>query len=274
MRSVLSVAAALHLLPAGAALAQTSPTASPAASTYAVQVAGQRTEAEARLAFQALQVKYPADLRGRDIVVRRVEQASGAWYQGEIGPFGAASEADAFCDRLMAAGGACVVVLASQTSAQTSTTVPAAAAAPPPAAPAASEPRRVKTTVIRPDNREPSQSVPVAPQPGANAEPKRVKTLSVRPSRDGAEAARPPGAYMVQVSAQRSEDEARSAYRALQQKYPSVLGGRELVIRKVELADAGAWYRGQVGPFDSLGEADGFCQSLKAAGGQCIVHRN
>jgi hypothetical protein len=29
-----------------------------------------------------------------------------------------------------------------------------------------------------------------------------------------------------------------------------------------------------VGPFGSPGEADQFCSSLKAAGGQCIVQKN
>jgi len=78
----------------------------------------------------------------------------------------------------------------------------------------------------------------------------------------------------VQVTAQRTEGEAETAYRAMQQKYPSVLGGREPIIRKVELAGAGTWYRAQVGPFGTPSEADAFCMRLKAAGGQCIVQRN
>ncbi len=80
---------------------------------------------------------------------------------------------------------------------------------------------------------------------------------------------------MVQVSSQRTEAEAQSSYQALQQKYPSVLGGREANIRRVDLGDkGGVFYRAQVGSFATSEQATAFCNSLKAAGGQCIVQRN
>ena len=57
-------------------------------------------------------------------------------------------------------------------------------------------------------------------------------------------------AYVVQVAAQRTEAEAQSSYRALQQKYPAVLGPREANIRRVDLGDKGGiFYRAQVGSF-------------------------
>ena len=83
------------------------------------------------------------------------------------------------------------------------------------------------------------------------------------------------GAYVVQVSAQRSEAEAQSSYQALQAKYPGVLGGRSANIRRVDLGDkGGVYYRAQVGTFASSEQATTFCNSLKDAGGQCIVQKN
>ena len=79
------------------------------------------------------------------------------------------------------------------------------------------------------------------------------------------------GSYMVQVSAQKSEAEAQSSYRALQQKYPAVLGSREPTVSRAELGQAGTWYRVQVGAFSTSEQATAFCNSLKDAGGQCIV---
>jgi hypothetical protein len=82
------------------------------------------------------------------------------------------------------------------------------------------------------------------------------------------------GAYVVQVSAQKTEGEAQSSYRALQAKYPAVLGGREPTIRRADLGDKGVYFRAQIGGFASASEATTFCENLKAAGGQCIVQKN
>ena len=79
---------------------------------------------------------------------------------------------------------------------------------------------------------------------------------------------------MVQVSAQKSESEAQSSYRAMQAKYPSVLGGHKSVIRRADLGSKGIFFRAQVGPFESMDQATQFCGNLKTAGGQCIVQKN
>jgi hypothetical protein len=147
------------------------------------------------------------------------------------------------------------VIIADQTSVpKTATpsplpTPPSATPAPAPAAaqPQAIEPKRVRTQTIRTD---PPQTVPLID-----------KTA-------------PAGGYVVQVSAQKTEAEALSSYRALQAKYPTVLGGREPTIRRADLGDKGAYYRAQVGPFAGAGDANAFCDNLKAAGGQCIVQKN
>ena len=83
------------------------------------------------------------------------------------------------------------------------------------------------------------------------------------------------GSYVVQVSAQRTETEAQSSYQALQAKYSSVLGGRSASFRRVDLGDkGGVFYRAQVGSFTTSEQASAFCNSLKDAGGQCIVQKN
>jgi hypothetical protein len=82
------------------------------------------------------------------------------------------------------------------------------------------------------------------------------------------------GGYLVQVASQKNEADAQSSYRALQGKYPGVLGSRSPVIKRADLGDKGIYYRAMVGPFGSPDEASQFCGSLKTAGGQCVVQRN
>ena len=82
------------------------------------------------------------------------------------------------------------------------------------------------------------------------------------------------GGYVVQVSSQRTEADAQAWYRALQAKYPAVLGSRRPTIKRADLGEKGIFFRTQVGPFASAEEAGKMCNSLKAAGGQCIVQRN
>lgn len=176
--------------------------------------------------------------------------------------------------------------------------------APPPAMPVAAgnEPKRVRTVTIRPDGTDgsettatasPQQSAPAAaPTSTRSVAPKQQQAapsqsgpMAIAPQSEGRTktASRtnsaPPsanagGAYVVQVSAQKTEAEAQSSYRALQTKYPSVLGGREPIIRRAELGQSGTWYRVHVGSFQTSEQASAFCSNLKNAGGQCIVQRN
>ena len=82
------------------------------------------------------------------------------------------------------------------------------------------------------------------------------------------------GGYLVQVSSQKNEADAQASFRALQGKFPTVLGSRSPVIKRADLGEKGVYYRAMVGPFGSADEAAQFCGSLKTAGGQCVVQRN
>jgi hypothetical protein len=76
------------------------------------------------------------------------------------------------------------------------------------------------------------------------------------------------------VSSQHSEAEVQDSFRALQAKYPDVLGGKQPMIRRADLGTKGIYYRALVGPFASAEEAASMCSSLKAAGGSCLVQKN
>ena len=175
--------------------------------------------------------------------------------------------------------------------------------APLPVAPSVSatgEPKRVKTVTIRPDGAETTSAFPSAPPPSSGGATRSVAPkqqtqpspqggsapMAIAPQADPSSrtkvASRPTqtqaapagGGYVVQVSAQKTEAEAQSSYRAMQTKYPSVLGGREPIIRRAELTGSGTWYRAQIGPFATSTAAEDFCSRLKAVNGQCIVQRN
>jgi hypothetical protein len=166
--------------------------------------------------------------------------------------------------------------------------VPPSMAVAPAVAPAG-EPKRVRTVTIRqepnPDTTQttrptsqtppraatPKQNAgaPLAIAPAAETPPTRTVARTVPPAAPVAD-----GSYIVQVSAQKTEGEAQSSYRAMQAKYPAVLAGREASIRRADLGDKGVYYRAQIGPFANAAAANTFCDNLKAAGGQCIVQKN
>jgi SPOR domain len=162
-----------------------------------------------------------------------------------------------------------------------------ATAAPPPAAPAPAARPRATEPVTRP-------SAAPAPRGGANAPlslvpgaqnappaaepPPRTRAARAEPP-PGAPVATAPaapstGGYAVQVTSQRSEVEAQTAFRELQAKFPSQLANHQPIIHRADLGEKGTYYRAMVGPFGSAEAAASLCSSLKAAGGSCIVQKN
>ncbi|MGB9118281.1 SPOR domain-containing protein [Bradyrhizobium sp.] len=112
---------------------------------------------------------------------------------------------------------------------------------------------------------------PQAAQPAA--EP-LTRVAATNPAQTAPSGGGGSGGYLVQVSSQRNEADAQASYRALQGKFPAVLGSRAPVIKRADLGEKGIYYRAMVGPFGSPDEASQFCGSLKSAGGQCVVQRN
>ena len=161
------------------------------------------------------------------------------------------------------------------------------------------EPRKIKTFTIRGDEPDgdasPVVSAPPAkPAAAAKTAPREAAARSASAVTANASAANVPlslapqqpaqpaaatetrsgGGYLVQVSSQRNEADAQASYRALQGKFPTVLGSRSPLIKRADLGEKGVYYRAMVGPFGSPDEASQFCGSLKSAGGQCVVQRN
>jgi hypothetical protein len=144
-------------------------------------------------------------------------------------------------------------------AARTATTAPPAAPRSPPSAANASANSPISLA---------PQSSPPAPSGDSRTKVAATNPVQTAPSGEGG------GGYLVQVSSQRNEADAQSSFRALQNKFPSVLGSRAPVIKRADLGDKGVYYRAMVGPFGSSDEATHFCGSLKTAGGQCVVQRN
>jgi cell division protein FtsN len=153
------------------------------------------------------------------------------------------------------------------------------------------EPRRVRTLTVKGDSLDINPAQKGQKQPAAAARPAQnspqpapatpgpsgsvsaAAPLSLRPNAAPAAAA-PTSGYVVQVSSQRSESDAQASYRALQGKFPSVLGSRQALIKRADLGDKGTYYRAVLGPFNSAEDAARLCGDLKSAGGQCVVQRN
>jgi hypothetical protein len=166
------------------------------------------------------------------------------------------------------------------------------------------EPRRIKTLSVRGDQAEPAAAAPapaaapmtrsMAAKPGrnppasANASANTPMSISPQAAAPAAAEGRmastnsmqgadtgvtPTNGYLVQVSSQRSENDAQASYRSLQTKFPDVLGQRQPVIKRADLGEKGIYYRAMVGPFGTPDEAVQLCNNLKTAGGQCVVQK-
>ena len=79
------------------------------------------------------------------------------------------------------------------------------------------------------------------------------------------------GAY-VQLSSQRSEAAARSAFVALQRKFPSILGSAAVDIQQADLGTKGVYYRARVAA-PTRDAAAALCEQLRSAGGDCLIAR-
>ena len=101
-----------------------------------------------------------------------------------------------------------------------------------------------------------------AAAPRAAAPPTRVASA---PASGG-------GSYLVQVSSQRSEADAESAYRGIQSKYSSVLGSQPHTVRRADLGSQGRVLPRHGRAVRAAAKRRcSFARSLKQAGGDCVV---
>ena len=123
---------------------------------------------------------------------------------------------------------------------------------------------------LSPDATEPAKKVERPVRTAAVAQPAQIAPAA----HTAAASAAASGGYAVQLASRHNEADAQSSFHSLQAKYPQQLGGRQPLIRRVDLGAKGVYYRAMVGPFSNADEAGRLCSSIKAAGGTCFVQRN
>jgi len=121
------------------------------------------------------------------------------------------------------------------------------------------------------------QAAPVAAAPQAApvaAAPQAAPTTPAKPaaqqvaSTGGASAP----AY-VQLSSQRSENDAVAAMETVKKRYGSLFGNTQLEVKRVDLGQKGVYYRVRL-PAASMQSANQICSNVKAAGGDCYIPPN
>jgi len=77
---------------------------------YLVQIASQKTEADAQASYRAAQAKYGNLIGAMSPIIKRADLGDkGVYYRAMVGPFQTSDEATKFCGNLRIAGGNCVV---------------------------------------------------------------------------------------------------------------------------------------------------------------------
>ncbi|WP_424041453.1 SPOR domain-containing protein [Methyloceanibacter sp.] len=153
-------------------------------------------------------------------------------------------------------------------------------------------PRKVKTMVVRPDgSMEGAAAMANEAAAGATsqansmmAQPNMMPVPAIQQAAGGeqvavaapAAAAAPTAAassaYVVQLGSSKSQTDALANFADAQQKYPSLLGNYQPLVRKTDLGPKGTWYRLQVGPMSDKDAAYKLCGQLKSKGhGDCLV---
>jgi cell division protein FtsN len=113
----------------------------------------------------------------------------------------------------------------------------------------------------------PATTKPVAPSAAAPtvASVPPPTTTSATPS-----PASTPGAYVLQIGAYKSQDEANASWHSFKTSH-AMVGGYTSRIKKVDLGAKGTWYRLQLASFADKDSATAFCEKLKADNGNCFV---
>ncbi len=100
--------------------------------------------------------------------------------------------------------------------------------------------------------------------PGA---PPQTRTALATPAPAPAPAA---SGYRLQLTATRSEEEAKQLWQQVLGQHKE-LAGREPLIEKTDIGNLGTFYRLQVGPFPDKAESLKLCEALKQSGVDCFV---
>ncbi len=114
----------------------------------------------------------------------------------------------------------------------------------------------------------------VAPQQTAAAPVTATTAKPATPTPSGAPttatAATPPA--WVQISSHPTREAAQVSYRAMSQRYNSLLAGRGVNIVPAEISGRGTFYRVNISA-SSFADATALCGQIKSAGGDCLARR-
>ncbi len=83
----------------------------------------------------------------------------------------------------------------------------------------------------------------------------------------------PSKGYRIQIGSLRSEAAAKSAWQKRLKQHGAILGKLSLLVKRVELAKKGVYYRVQAGPVKDKAAANRICDSLKQKKVGCLVIR-
>lgn len=163
--------------------------------------------------------------------------------------------------------------------------VPTASVPKPPVPAAPPAPKPVATTTVTPPPAQPAAGAPLslgpvapklaattpapAPQAAPAAKPAAAPVALAPPPPTAAPATGGGGDWAVQISASKSDAEARRSFSDAQKRY-SALAGKSLDVQQANLGDKGTFYRARV-PAGSRDQAAALCQQIQAQGGQCMV---
>lgn len=99
-----------------------------------------------------------------------------------------------------------------------------------------------------------------------------VEAVTERGNLAGSETTSNAGGYVMQISSQPSEEDARKSYENLSRRYASIIGDKGVDIQRAVIPDRGIFYRVRI-LAGSKAEASDLCARYKSAGGSCFIAR-
>jgi hypothetical protein len=123
------------------------------------------------------------------------------------------------------------------------------------------------------------ESAPAEPEPQAEPAPARSDRIpqpQVRPARQTpapapAPAAASSGAFVAQIAAYRSPDDAEAGWLSFASRFPQLASGRAPDVQRADLGDRGVFHRLRVAGFETREGASAYCEQLQNAGQACLV---
>lgn len=117
-------------------------------------------------------------------------------------------------------------------------------------------------------------AAPAGPAAQASEQIQPVAVAEAAPAQQGPRAQfvfQPDGAFLVQLAALRTEEQAETAWKRVNSSAPELYYGANKIIQRADLGPNGVFYRLRVGAFADRSEASAFCDAIKKTGATCIV---